>query len=171
MSTIGNLPHFSHRYLLFVSYSGSRYKGSQRQINRETIGVKDTIQEALEWSLDACFGGKECRITSSSRTDKGVHALMNTYSLPLIDSSMKTNSLMQRANKRLSKAQHEIVVKDVMFVKSEFHPRRDAKSRDYIYKLAVINNPKLVNYYKNLPSTKMLHLLPITELYKVLPIP
>lgn len=172
MATIAkNLPLCTHRYTLFVSYLGSKYNGSQRQINRETLGVKNTVQEALEWSLETCFDVKKCRVTSSSRTDKGVHALMNCFTLPLMDFSTPTEKVMQMANKRLANEQHEIVIKDVFLADAEFHPRRAAESREYIYKIAVINGSNPKNAKKNQRSLHMLHLLPIRELYRVLPVP
>lgn len=172
MATIvKNLPLCTHRYVLFVSYLGSKYNGSQRQVKRETQGVQNTVQEALEWSLETCFEEKRCRATSSSRTDKGVHALMNCFTLPLMDFSTPTEKVMRMANKRLADKHHEIVINDVILADAEFHPRKEARSREYIYKIAVINSSNSRNLSKDVRSVRMLHLVPITELYKVLPVP
>ena len=57
------------RILLTVEYDGTAYAGWQRQING--LAVQQVLEEAL-----ACACGHPVTVTGSSRTDAGVHALM-----------------------------------------------------------------------------------------------
>lgn len=109
MSCPSHLPLCKYRYSLFVSYLGTKYHGSQRQCSRKQEGVQDTIQEALEWSLEQLIPKKMARITASSRTDSGVHALMNCYTLPLMDHDYPTERIKRVANTHLVKKLHDIV--------------------------------------------------------------
>jgi tRNA pseudouridine(38-40) synthase len=94
---------------MMVSYIGTRYNGSQRLVNRNSTGVQDTIQEALEVSLESVFPKKRCCLTAGSRTDKGVHALMNCYTLPLMDFKLSTDKFKRLVNQSLLKRRHEIM--------------------------------------------------------------
>lgn len=104
-----NLPLCTHRYAMFVSYIGSRYNGSQRLISRDKESNQGTIQEALEWSLETFLPKRGCILTASSRTDKGVHALMNCFTVPLIDFSLSTESMKRQANLNLMRKHHDIM--------------------------------------------------------------
>ena len=57
------------RYLLTISYDGTDFSGYQKQGNLRTV------QSEMEKALKFINGGKETIITSSGRTDKGVHAI------------------------------------------------------------------------------------------------
>lgn len=105
----GNWPLCAHRYALFVSYLGTKYNGSQRLIGRDQLGAQDTIQEALECSLQAFLPKIRCRLTASSRTDKGVHALMNCYTLPLMDYIYPTEEMKRLINSNLMRKSHDIM--------------------------------------------------------------
>lgn len=104
-----NLPLCTHRYLLMVSYIGTRYQGSQRLANRNVHEDHGTIQGALETALEGSFPKNRCCLTAASRTDKGVHAMTNCYTLPLMDFSMPTNKIRRLTNELLFKRQHDIV--------------------------------------------------------------
>lgn len=189
----------SHRYALFVSYLGTRYRGSQRVIARDKHGIQDSIQESIEWSLAKFMPTKEARLTASSRTDTGVHALMNCYTLPLMECKIPTEEMKRMANSHLIRRKHDIMyviqllvlqtpqkylilniqsphrqlqrINEVLLVPNDFHPRKRALSREYIYRIVVLNNYK--DRYFNLthrPEELFCH-LPVTELYKVLPLP
>lgn len=92
-----------------VSYIGTKYKGSQRLVNRNSTGTEDTIQEALEASIEGVFPRSKCRLTAGSRTDKGVHALMNCYTMPLMDFKVPTDRFKRLVNNSLLKRHHEIM--------------------------------------------------------------
>lgn len=104
----GNLPLCTHRYAMFVSYLGTKYLGSQRQIAREDSGIQNTIQEAIEWSLEFFLPLKRCKLTGASRTDRGVHALMNCFTLPLMDFDLPTEKMKRLANHNLMRMHHDI---------------------------------------------------------------
>lgn len=59
------------RYVLKLSYDGTRYAGWQRQKNALSV------QEALEDGMARALGGKYS-VTASGRTDAGVHAAGQT---------------------------------------------------------------------------------------------
>ena len=103
------LPLCPHRYALFVSYLGARYNGSQRLIGRGESSDEKTIQEAIECALENVFPKKRCKLTAGSRIDKGVHALMNCFSLPLMDFSISTEKL-----KRVTNLQLQQKIQDIM---------------------------------------------------------
>lgn len=109
MASTLNLPSCKYRYALFVSYLGHRYRGSQRLVSRSETNEQETVQEALEWSLESFLRKDRCRTTASSRTDKGVHALMNVYTLPLMDYELPTEKLKQQANFNLMRKQHDVM--------------------------------------------------------------
>ena len=62
------------RYFIEVSYKGSAYSGFQVQENAVTIQSK--LEEALKM-----LHRNPIQLTGSSRTDAGVHALQNFFSL------------------------------------------------------------------------------------------
>lgn len=189
----GNLPLCTHRYLMMVSYLGSKYNGSQRLTGRDEECTQNTVQEALEWSLEKFMPKKRCRITTSSRTDRGVHALMSCYTLPLMDFDTPTERIRKSLNYHLIKNRHDITwvidespnlrplqsiltpvyphsVNDVVLVPAEFHPRKCAVGREYIYRIAVFDDPKFSHMCKKHHPQDILHLLPITEIYRLLPL-
>lgn len=94
---------------MMVSYLGSKYMGSQRLTNREEPSNQNTVQEALEYSLESFLPKKRCKLTASSRTDRGVHALMNCYTLPLMDFEMPTEYVKKTMNRNLIKNLHDIM--------------------------------------------------------------
>ena len=56
------------RFLIKFSYDGSKYNGYQKQPR------KRTIQRELEKALKEINANKKVLVSSSGRTDKGVHA-------------------------------------------------------------------------------------------------
>lgn len=166
-----NLPLCTHRYGLFVSYVGTRYNGSQRLTPRDKLNPQETVQEALEWSLENFLPKKRCRLTAASRTDKGVHALMNCYTLPLMDFNLTTEKFKRLTNENLIRKNHEISVNECLLVPNTFHPRKSVIAREYIYRIAVSKNTRLNNLAKITQPAELIHLLPATELYRTLPLP
>lgn len=170
-SRIGNLPLCKYRYALFVSYYGTRYNGSQRLIARGSTGEQDTIQEALEVALENFLPEKRCRLTAASRTDKGVHALINVWTLPLMDYGLPTETVKSRVNKNLALKKHDILVNEVVLVPASFHPRNCVASREYIYRIAVPGKYKDKCIQSRKSYQDYLGDLPLSELYRVLPVP
>lgn len=115
--------------LLIVEYDGSSYSGWQVQPNG--TGVQQVLEEALARML-----GEPVRVTSSGRTDAGVHAagmaacFRTEKTLPLKAFSDGLNTLLPP----------DIAVRDAVEVAPGFNPRRDAVSKHYRY--TILNAPR-----------------------------
>jgi tRNA pseudouridine38-40 synthase len=112
------------RYKLTLAYDGANFFGSQRQAN------KRTVQGELEKAL-ANLGWIGRSVLISGRTDAGVHATGQVASADL-NWSHTENNLIRGLNSLLPA---DISVKSVREVDAKFHPRFDATSRLYRYKL------------------------------------
>jgi tRNA pseudouridine38-40 synthase len=112
------------RYKLTLAYDGSNFRGSQRQAN------KRTVQGELEKSLTK-LGWTGRSVLISGRTDTGVHATGQVASADLYWSHAD-NDLLRALNSSLPT---DISVWAVQAVGDRFHPRFDAVSRTYQYRL------------------------------------
>ncbi len=118
---------------LTYRYDGSGFYGFQRQ-NRER-----TVQGEIEKLLKK-FLKEEVNLTSSGRTDRGVHALTQV-------SNFKSNTPIPAEN--FSYMLNRKLPEDIIILKSEeveddFHSRHSAISRSYLY---IIKNKKDYNIY------------------------
>jgi len=113
------------RYLFTVSYDGSNYSGFQRQSNANSIQTE--IEKALKRMTK-----NEYTIQSAGRTDKGVHALAQTFHLDL-DLEIDVNKWIKALNLRLP---DDIIIVKIKLVDNNFHARYSAKGRVYVYKIA-----------------------------------
>ncbi len=113
---------------IVVEYEGSRYHGWQIQPNAVTI------QEVMESAL-AKMVGEKVHITSSGRTDAGVHALAQVASF-VTSSTIEDKKLMRGFNALLP---DDIVITDLKTVDSEFNARFSAKTK--LYKYVILNRP------------------------------
>lgn len=106
---------------LIYSYNGANFSGSQRQPH--DISVEDALNLALNRV------GIFEPIISSSRTDKGVHALSQvstTHCLGFWN--------LERLRELINRHSHPYIhIKKIEFVSEIFHPRYDATSRSYAY--------------------------------------
>lgn len=109
------------RYFLEVSYKGTGYSGFQSQKNANTIQAE--IQKALKTICKV-----DIQLTSSSRTDAGVHAIQNFFHFDI--NSELSSQLIYNLNAILPGA---IAVKNLIKVKDDAHCRFDAISREYKY--------------------------------------
>lgn len=111
------------RYFIEVAYKGTNYSGFQVQKNA------NTIQAEAESALKIIFK-KTLRLTGSSRTDAGVHALQNFF-------HFDTDELIPEPEKRVYNLNavlpDDIVVKNLFEVDDKKHCRFDALSREYKY--------------------------------------
>lgn len=109
------------------SYNGAKFCGSQSQPNG--LSVENSLKDAL--SHVGLFGS----LTTSSRTDKGVHALSQVSTTPCPDfwDLCRLKKLINRH------ATPYIYVKKLEFVDENFHPRFSAKARSYRY---ILNHGK-----------------------------
>ncbi len=121
------------RYFIEVSYRGTHFSGFQVQNNAVTI--QSEIEKALQVLFKADFS-----LTGSSRTDAGVHALVNYFhfdtDIPAIDQERKVYNL----NAILPA---DIVVKRIFKVADTAHCRFDAIRREYLYHIYSMKDPFL----------------------------
>ena len=111
------------RYLFTVSYDGSNYSGFQRQINANSI--QSEIEKALK-----SMTMQELTIHSAGRTDRGVHALNQTFHVDFNFEIVNIDRWLLGINKRLPS---DIIIKKVKRVSNNFHARHSAKQRVYKY--------------------------------------
>lgn len=112
------------RYKLILAYDGSNFSGSQRQAG------KRTVQGELEKALTK-LGWTGRSILLSGRTDSGVHAAGQVAAADLNWSHAESDLL--RALNSLLPA--DVAVRALEAVDAKFHPRFDAVSRTYHYRL------------------------------------
>jgi tRNA pseudouridine38-40 synthase len=130
------------RYFLEVAYKGTRYSGFQVQENAMTV------QSEIERALRIYFRS-EFRLTGSSRTDAGVHALQNYFHF---DSEIRIeDNGLYNINAILPE---DIVINSVTQMKQKEdgewpHARFDAISREYKYYILQRKDPfrKETAYY------------------------
>lgn len=118
------------RYFIELAYRGTRYSGFQVQENA------DTIQSEVEKAF-AVLHRRPVKLTGSSRTDAGVHALQNYFHF---DDEGVHPALVYKMNAILPP---DIVIKAVHLVHPEAHSRFDAISREYEYRIVRSKNPFL----------------------------
>ncbi|XP_015121967.1 tRNA pseudouridine synthase-like 1 [Diachasma alloeum] len=131
------------RYLIYLAYIGSRYRGAAKQIGCERLMDIDTIQGALETCLYTTVMPRSIIkpvIYTSSRTDAGVHALCTTVHVDLEHPEgiiYDTDPIIRRSNLYFAKCGHEIRLAKILPVTDDFHARKSAKSREYFYRFGV----------------------------------
>ena len=108
------------RYFIEVAYKGTNYSGFQIQKNANSVQAE--IEKALK-----IYYKKDFRLTGSSRTDAGVHALQNFFHF---DTESKIKDASYNINAILP---GDIAVKKIFQVKDDLHCRFDALSREYVY--------------------------------------
>jgi tRNA pseudouridine38-40 synthase len=112
------------RYQLTLAYDGTDFFGSQRQAKSRT--VQGELEKAL---LKLGWNGRS--VILAGRTDTGVHATGQVASVDL-DWSHSDGDLVRALNAVLPA---DMSVKEARMVPAKFHPRFDARSRRYCYKL------------------------------------
>lgn len=120
------------RIQLIVAYDGTNYHGFAKQ--EHTVTIQGTIEEAL-YSLTK----EKIEVVGSGRTDAGVHAKGQCCIIDTV-TKIPTRNLQKALNDRLPK---DIVIKEVMEVKPDFHPRFMAKKKTYRYQILTdqVNDP------------------------------
>jgi tRNA pseudouridine38-40 synthase len=107
-----------------VEYDGTRYHGFQLQAD------KPTIQGEIERALEKLTGEKS-RVIGASRTDAGVHAKGQVIGFQT-RSALKCKSFMDGLNYHLLS---DIAIKATRKVDINFKLRREAKNREYCYRI------------------------------------
>lgn len=117
-------------YILKIAYKGTNYCGWQVQPG------KPTVQAAVQTACETVFG-VDTSITGCSRTDSGVHArgfvALASGNLP----DIPQDSLPLALNAALP---GDIAVIKASAAPEGFHPRYDAKGKEYVY---YINNSRI----------------------------
>ncbi|KAL3861215.1 hypothetical protein ACJMK2_007264 [Sinanodonta woodiana] len=141
------------RYVLFFSYIGTRYSGLQIQ-NGAQMKKFQTIQGVLQLFLHRLFFPNKVVMKTCSRTDTGVHALMNTASFdPQLfehnnriyePNQIKTAVITKSLNSHLAKANHQIRILKTCRVTDDFMVRRKVTSRSYVYRICLKHGNRLV---------------------------
>lgn len=132
------------KYLINLSYNGSKYYGYQIQKN------KDTVEGEIEKVLSKIFN-TNINTIGASRTDKGVHAL-NQYCTFEFTKDLNSKKLLHSLNSLLSE---NVYVKSIRKVNDNFNVRYDVKRKEYIYKINMgeynpIESEYVYQYCKNI---------------------
>jgi tRNA pseudouridine38-40 synthase len=122
---MSDTPPAARRWRAVVAYDGTDYHGFQRQ-----AGDTPTIQRALEQALRSVTG-QHINITGAGRTDAGVHANRQVISW---EQAWRhgPDALLRAVNTHLP---GDIALQHVAEARADFHPRYDAASRTYRYRL------------------------------------
>jgi tRNA pseudouridine38-40 synthase len=112
------------RYQIILAYDGTHFLGSQRQ------AASRTVQSELEKALRK-IGWDEKTVTLAGRTDTGTHASGQVAAFDL-DWGHGLADLHKALNAHLP---HDMAVREVKVAADTFHPRFDASSRRYRYRL------------------------------------
>ena len=124
------------RYLINLSYDGSKFYGYQVQKNQITIEgeIEKTLSKILNENINTI---------ASSRTDRLVHA-NNQYCHFDYDKDLDLNKIKNSLNHLINDS---IYIKDIIKVDDNFHARYNVKKKEYIYKINLgIYNPILKDY-------------------------
>lgn len=127
------------RYQLILAYDGTRLEGSQRQAAESSVSrPKRTAQGELENALRT-LGWTGRSVLIAGRTDSGVHADGQSVALDF-EWAHSPEDLRAALNANLP---FDLAVREAREVRPDFHPRFDATSRRYRYRLFCdpIRNP------------------------------
>lgn len=125
------------RYKIVFSYDGTFFCGYQKQPGQRSV------EEELEKALFSINNHKKTSVTSSGRTDKGVHALKQTAHFDIY---------VEISLHKLKRALNSLLPEDIHVISTEivdkgFHARYMVKKKTYRY---IINmgeyDPLLRNY-------------------------
>jgi len=112
------------RYQVILAYDGSRFSGSQRQ------AASRTVQGELERAL-AGLGWSGRSVLMAGRTDAGVHATGQVAAFDM-EWPHAEDELLRALNAALPT---DLSVRAAQRAADDFHPRFDARSRRYCYRL------------------------------------
>ena len=113
------------RIFLEISYDGTEFFGWQLQPDNITV------QETIEKTLFNLYDNKHIRLTGSSRTDTGVHALGFAACFDAPEKpAIPLDKVKLVLNARLP---NSIKIRKIKEVPEDFHARYDAKGKAYTY--------------------------------------
>lgn len=129
------------RYFLEVAYKGTHFSGFQLQENAVTI--QSEVERAIQ-----VLERRPVRLTGSSRTDAGVHALQNYFHF---DFEGDLNpQFLYKINAIVSP---DIVIRSVKAMPKKSHVRFDATFREYKYYIYDRKDPFLADRAYYFPYT------------------
>lgn len=112
------------RYQVILAYDGTRFAGFQRQAQARTVqGVMEAALRKLGWT--------GASILAAGRTDAGVHACGQVVAFDL-DWTHPPEALGRALNAHLPA---DVAVRAVREAAADFHPRYQARARQYCYYL------------------------------------
>ena len=117
------------KVLLTIAYNGRAYHGYQLQPELPTVALmlNQAVREAF---------GFECNVTGCSRTDAGVHALGFCATAEPKNAEDEITVPVDKIPIAINmKLPADISVLNAREVSVDFHPRYDAKSKQYVYKI------------------------------------
>ena len=112
------------RYLINLSYDGSKFYGYQ--IQKKDITVEGELEKVLSKVLNETI-----KTLGASRTDRGVHAL-NQYCHFDYEKKLDLNKLKHSLNSLINSS---IYIKSIKRVDNDFHARFNVVKKEYIYKI------------------------------------
>ncbi len=113
------------KYMVVLSYDGSKFYGFQRQKNFKS--VQGYVERGLSELL-----GENIFIKGAGRTDRGVHA---TYQVVHFETDALVKNLKTEFNRKYS----DVYIKKIKKVKDDFHARHSVKMKTYLYKIDLSN--------------------------------
>ena len=122
------------RYFFHIAYSGTHYRGWQRQPNVRSV------QEVIECKLAEALKLPAITIVGCGRTDAGVHASQFFFHTDLAETW--TGDLVYILNKILP---NDIAIFDIITMEGKPHARFDATERVYDYFIHTQKDPFLSN--------------------------
>ncbi len=122
---------------IVIEYDGSRYKGWQKQ-NQKDNNVS-TIQDKIENVLSK-MAEEDIQVIGCGRTDSGVHA-ENYVANFHTNCELSIDTMLNYLYEFLPE---DIVVKSMKDTNERFHARYNVKSKTYVYR---INNNKFRNVF------------------------
>ena len=111
-------------FKITLAYDGTGFVGWQRQASG--VSIQGVIEDALH-ALD----GRDVTVTGAGRTDAGVHALGQVAAFT-IARDMEPNAVVRALNAHLPAAVRVLSAEEVP---ATFHPRFDARTKTYRYRL------------------------------------
>lgn len=107
-----------------IAYDGTDFNGWQVQPGLPTI--QGTLEEVIR-----TIEGRPVHVAGSGRTDAGVHAFAQVAAVSL-ENPIPPDNFRRAVNRLLP---HSIRIRNVQETSTDFHPRFDAKSKTYEYRI------------------------------------
>jgi len=156
------------KYLVGVQYIGTRFSGWPPMSKPMRTGSESkSIYYVLKDAIDSFIGkGNHYDLTASSRTDKGVHAFRNVFSVDLsrrhrqVGEAMSAHAprdVIRGLNFYIGDTCPELRVVSATAVSDDFHARVDAMSRTYEYYIISRGSPDCSDSLLSPSSASMFH--------------